>query len=346
MSSFRKVLSRSATLLLAAVGCGPSGPPCHFERTSHLAKFWKGNTHTHTNRSGDATGEPAEVARWFKTHGYSFVFITDHHKNGPPSDLAEVEDAAFQVMEGEEYTYTSVVGGEKLHPHVNGLGTTTSVRCGEVSPPSKAVQEAVDAITAQGGIAQINHPNHKWSLTFDDIARVHGATLLEVANKHFGTNNKGDEHHEGVEPMWDRLLTAGVRLWGVASDDNHMLPGPGGDGGAERYEAVPGRGWVQVAAPALTDADVLAALRAGDFYFSTGVEFERIDVEGKSIAVALRAPPAGAEIEFVGSGGRVLGKSSGPRAEYVLRGGEGYVRVRAQAGHDFGWTQPYFVKPD
>jgi predicted metal-dependent phosphoesterase TrpH len=343
MSSLRAALARGATLLLAACGCGPSGPPCHFERTSHLAKFFKGNTHTHTNRSGDATGEPADVAGWFKAHGYSFVFITDHHKNGPPADLAEIEDASFQVMEGEEYTYTSVVDGVKLHPHVNGLGTKTSVRCGEVSPPWKALQDAVDRIVAQGGIAQINHPNHKWSLTYDDISRVHGATLLEVANKHTGTNNKGDETHESVESMWDRLLTAGVRLWGVASDDNHMLPGPNG---AERYEAVPGRGWVQVAASALTDDGVLAALAAGDFYFSTGVEFERIDVDGKTIGVTLRPSGDTPEIEFVGAGGRVLKTSSGARAEYALRGGEGYVRVRVQAGHDFAWTQPYFVRPD
>jgi len=343
MSSPRAALARLATLLLAACGCGSSGRPCHFERTSHLAKFWKGNTHTHTDRSGDATGAPRDVAAWFKSHGYSFVFLTDHNKNGPPSDLAEIEDASFQVMEGEEYTYKSVAGGATLHPHVNGLGTKTAVKCGEVSPVSKAVQDAVDAITAQGGVAQINHPNHKWSLTFEDVSRVHGASLIEVANRHVNNNNKGDETHESVESMWDRLLTAGVRLWGVASDDNHMLPGADA---AERYEAVPGRGWVQVAAAALTDADVLAALRAGDFYFSTGVEFERIDVDGKSITVVLRPTEDKAQIEFVGSGGRVLKTSSGARAEYVLRGGEGYVRVRAKAGHDFGWTQPYFVQPD
>jgi len=343
MSSLRAALARCATLFLAACGCGPSAAPCHFERTSHLASFLKGNTHAHTDRSGDATGSPLDVAGWFKANGYSFVFITDHNKNGPPSDLAQLEDASFQVMEGEEYTYKSVDGGATLHPHVNGLGTKTAVACGEVSPAWQAVQQAVDAIAAQGGVAQINHPNHKWSLTFEDIARVHGASLIEVANRHVGNNNKGDETHESVESMWDRLLTAGVRLWGVASDDNHMLPG---SSSAERFEAVPGRGWVQVSAAALTDADVLAALRAGDFYFSTGVEFERIDTDGKTIAVVLRPTDDKPQIEFVGSGGRVLKTSSGERAEYVLRGGEGYVRVRAKSGHVFGWTQPYFVLAD
>lgn len=337
------VRSAAVAALLLAGGCGPSGPPSHFERTAHLLRFFKGNTHTHTDRSGDATGAPADVAAWFKAHGYSFVVITDHNKNGPPSDLAEIEDASFIVIEGEEYTYTSTVNGVKLHPHVNGLGTKTTVVCGEVAPAWKAVQDAVDKIVAQGGIAQINHPNHQWSLTYDDIHKVRGATLLEVANQHANVHNKGDKDHESVESMWDRALSDGQRLWGVASDDDHELPGPGHDG---PYAAVPGQGWVQVAAKSLTDADVLAALSAGDFYYSTGPEFERIDVEGKSITVALRPSNGAPKIEFVGAGGRVLDSSSGVSATYTVRGGEGYVRIRVKVGHDLAGTQPHFVKPD
>jgi hypothetical protein len=337
-----KARALAAALVLVA-GCGPSGPPGHFERAVHLAKFFKGNTHTHTNRSGDAKGEPADVAAWFKSHGYAFVVVTDHNKNGPPGDLAEVEDASFIVIEGEEYTYTSAVDGVKLHPHVNGLGTKTTVVCGEVSPAWKAVQDAVDKIAAQGGLAQINHPNHAWSLTYDDIRRVHGATLLEVANQHPNVHNNGDKTHESVESMWDRALTDGERLWGVASDDDHVLPAAGQD----EYAAVPGLGWVQVAAKSLTDTDVLAALKDGDFYFSTGIEFERIDVEGKTITVALRAAPdAAPKIEFVGAGGRVLASSTGASASYVVRGGEGYVRVRVKSGHTIAGTQPYFVVAD
>ena len=328
---------------IAAAGCGPSGPPSHFERTAHLAKFFKGNTHTHTDRSGDAKGAPADVAGWFKANGYSFVVITDHNRSGPPSDLAELEDASFIVIEGEEYTYTSTVGGVKLHPHVNGLGTKTTVVCGEVAPAWKAVQDAVDKIVAQGGVAQINHPNHQWSLTFDDIHKVRGATLLEVANQHANTHNGGDKGHEAVESMWDRALSDGQRLWGVASDDDHVLPGTGPE---DKYTALPGLGWVQVAAKSLTDADVLAALRDGDFYFSTGPEFERIDVEGKTITVAMKPSTDTPKIEFVGAGGRVLDSASGATATYTVRGGEGYVRVRVKGRHEAAGTQPYFVKPD
>jgi hypothetical protein len=330
--------------LLSLLGCGPAAVPSHFERTVHLTRFVKGNTHSHTNRSGDAEGEPADVARWFKSNGWSFVVITDHNKHGPPNDLAEVEDATFIVMEGQEYTYkTERPGAEALHPHVNGIGTKTAVKCGPMSPAWQAVQHAVDAITAQGGLAQINHPNHKWSLTYEDIAKVRGATLLEVVNQHPGTHNGGDDTHESVEEMWDKALTAGQRLWGVACDDNHELPGAEPPG---RYDAIPGRGWVQVAAKALTDADVLAALAAGDFYFSTGLEYERIDVEGRTISVALKNAPDDTKIEFIGSGGRVLAKARGGSASYTVRGGEGYVRVKARSDHDTARTQPYFVVAD
>jgi hypothetical protein len=354
-SGRRAAASLSALVLAAAVVSAPPGASAtapRFERAVHLARFFKGNTHAHTGRSYDAVGDPAAVARWFKSNGYAFLCVTDHDQNGPPGDLADVEDGSFIVIEGEEYTCLGVTHGRLTHPHVNGLGTTTTGPCAALGTTWQVVQDAVDKILAQGGIAQINHPNHKYSLTFADVMKVSGATLFEVANENPIVRNAGDARHESTEAMWDQLLTAGKRLWGVASDDSHALP----DGPRTRPDpALPGRGWVQVQAASLTDADVLAALAAGDFYFTTGPEFTSIDVADSSISVALAAssvdgaPPDPPTIDFVGSGGRVLATSRGFSAAYALSGGEGYVRVRVRdmhrGDHDSAWTQPYFVAP-
>ncbi len=56
-----------AIILLTAVS-GWSAP----------ADRWvKGHTHTHTNQS-DGDEYPQRVARWYRDHGYNFLFITDH----------------------------------------------------------------------------------------------------------------------------------------------------------------------------------------------------------------------------------------------------------------------------
>lgn len=41
-------------------------------------RWFKGNTHTHTTMS-DGDSSPEEVARWYKSHGYQFLVLSDHN---------------------------------------------------------------------------------------------------------------------------------------------------------------------------------------------------------------------------------------------------------------------------
>jgi hypothetical protein len=61
---------------LAAAGCRPS-----VVATTHgapPARWWKGNTHTHTLWS-DGDDFPEMVADWYRRNGYDFLSITDHN---------------------------------------------------------------------------------------------------------------------------------------------------------------------------------------------------------------------------------------------------------------------------
>ena len=50
-------------------------------------------------------------------------------------------------------------------------------------------------------------------------------------------------------------------------------------------------------------------------------------------------------IQFIGKGGRILQESLGTPAEYVFRGGEGYVRGKIlESNGRTAWTQPVIVK--
>ena len=99
------------------------------------------------------------------------------------------------------------------------------------------LQASIDAVRAQGAIPLINHPNFRWAFTAKEMLPLKGAGLLEIASGHPGVNHDGD----GLTPstrMWDQLLSAGMRIFGVAVDDVHNFrqefaidrPNPGAAG--------------------------------------------------------------------------------------------------------------------
>jgi len=56
------------------------------------AQWFQGNTHAHTlNSDGDST--PDDVVRWYREHGYDFVFVTDH---GMVTDVAPLNALNFR----------------------------------------------------------------------------------------------------------------------------------------------------------------------------------------------------------------------------------------------------------
>src|SRR5688572_9805659 len=68
-------------------------------------RWYKGNTHTHTiNNGGDST--PDEVVRWYRSHGYQFLVLTDHNflTNVAGLNAVHAADEMFLVVAGEEVT--------------------------------------------------------------------------------------------------------------------------------------------------------------------------------------------------------------------------------------------------
>ena len=63
---------------------------------------------------------------------------------------------------------------------------------------------------------------------------------------------------------------------GLATDDAHDHHGRGD-------VSTPGRGWVWVRAAELTPAAIITALRAGDFYASTGVRLREVRMREENV---------------------------------------------------------------
>ncbi|MDQ6802180.1 MAG: CehA/McbA family metallohydrolase [Acidobacteriota bacterium] len=299
-------------------------------------RWLKGNTHTHTNLS-DGDAPPGEVVRWYRDNGYDFLVITDHNL------LTDVQDDKLLLIPGEELSDTfgkpaqpNDVRGLKV-VHLNGIGISRLVKPQHGDSIVSTIQHDVDAIHEAGGIAAINHPNFMWSFTAAEMKQVNGFTLLEIANGHPATNMLGGGDAPSAEVMWDQLLSAGKKVFGVAVDDSHNFHGDTNtpvrytviDGRLVYnvkpvYYAPPGRGWIFVRAENLTAKNILDAIARGDFYASTGVVLESIEFDGRNLRVKIHEDG-----------------DSRYRTSFVRT--KTYVRARVDDSNGrSAWTQPFF----
>jgi hypothetical protein len=310
------------------------------QRSSGEALRWfKGNTHTHTlNSDGDST--PDDVVRWYREQRYHFLVLSDHNFVTPVDGLNAVHGAAerFLIIHGEEVTdkagdspvHVNMLGGDGVVPPQGGTG------------PADVVRRDIDAIRAAHGVSQINHPNFGWALSAADLQSATTAQLLEIFNGHFMVNNLGGGGRPGAEALWDAMLTSGLTVFGVASDDLHELKRPW-----VKQAALPGQGWVVVRAARLAADAILGALAKGDFYASTGVELVDIQVTHDSLTVTIQEQTfARYTVLFIGKDGRLLKEAIASPARYDFQGNEGYVRAKVvDSNGRVAWTQPVRVAP-
>ncbi len=304
------------------------------EGQSQGARWYKGNTHTHTlNSDGDST--PDDAVKWYREHGYQFLVLTDHNFLTSVDGLNALHGAneKFLVVKGEEVTDT--FGDFSLH--INGLDVARQVEPQHGTSVVDVVQRNVNAIRKEGGIPHINHPNYRWSITADELRQIQNNKLFEIYNGHPEVNLAGGGGVPGLEEVWDSILTKGVLLYGIAVDDAHVFKQPG-----NAAVAGPGRGWVMVRAPRLESRALLDAMERGDFYASTGVTLRDYSATRERIAVDVQVTGTSKyRIQFLGSGGRILSEVAAPKASYDIKGNEGYVRARVlESNGKMAWLQP------
>lgn len=310
-------------------------------------QWYKGNTHTHTiNDGGDST--PDEVVRWYRTHGYQFLVLTDHNflTNIDGLNALHAANGKFLVVRGEEVSSRFNRGGPgERSIHVNGLDITRLVDASTATTVGETLQQNIDGVRAASGVPHINHPNFSWALTVDDLQKARNYKLFEIHNAHPLANNQGGGGVPSLEEMWDRLLSSGMIVYGLATDDAHVFKDPGNP-----IVSGPGRGWVTVRAPRLEAGALMAALERGDFYASTGVVLDEVTATERSLAVKVRAEREGVlapkyRVQFIGRGGQVLSEVGELSASYTFKGTEGYVRAKVlDSNGRVAWVQPVAVR--
>jgi len=298
------------------------------------AQWYKGNLHTHTlNSDGDST--PHEVVTWYREHGYQFLVLTDHNYLTSVDGLNALHAAAdkFLVVKGEEVTGRA---GDKP-VHVNGLEVERLVEAPAGATVVDVAQKMVDGIRAANRVPSINHPNYGWAFTTDELGQIQRTKLFEVFNGHPAVNNLGGGGVPGLEETWDRILSSGKLLYGIAVDDAHYFKRPW-----DPTAPAPGKGWVYIRSPRLDGRALVEALERGDFYASTGVELTTVDLVNSTLTVAIRQEPSSKyRVQFIGRQGRVLSEATTSPASYTFKGDEGYVRAKIiESNGKFAWVQP------
>jgi hypothetical protein len=202
------------------------------------------------------------------------------------------------------------------------------------------MRQILEIINISGAFSVLDHPNWRWGYGVEEIASVPNAHAFEVYNGAPTCNNHGDSEHPSTDVLWDSLLSRGVRLFGVASDDAHdySVVNP-------TYAEPPFTGWICVRAENLTKQAILESLFRGDFYSSnhpviTSMSWtrERLEIQIQEID-QIRYTTT-----FIGKHGKILQRVCGANALYVPIGNEGYIRavVSDTDGHK-AWMQPLFL---
>ena len=315
-----------------------------------------GDLHVHTTYSHDSYGGPADdntgpedfytlgwsVADQFlhaSTRGLDYLAITDHN------DIRSQQDPGFGTngvipLPGYE---------NSLHGHAQMLGATKLYDDGDSS--TAAVQAVADALRADGGVFQVNHPasgstdfphDTDWEYMYDvqpDTVEVWNISRLYQPPLPSGTNND-----DGVR-YWEGWLDRGAKIAATGGSDSHWRSTFAAQGVGQPTT------WVY--ARERTAAGILEGLRAGRTFIShqpPNLGGPRLFLEGEGTMVGDEVPP-GTPLRVRVEGGtgmflRIITTGGEPLGEPVEVTGPSFQ-------HDFqapaaapGWVRAELFSPD
>jgi hypothetical protein len=229
--------------------------------------FWRGNLHSHSTCS-DGTKSPEDVCKFYQAMGYHFVSITDHfleQYHYPMTDTRPFRSANFTTIIGAELHAGQTSAGEIWHLLANGLPF-------DFQPPHKdeSGPELAARAMAAGAFVSCAHPAW-YALSEEDVLALGDVHAIETIN---GISH---DHNDRIDSwyMLDVMLNRGRRYYGLATDDAHFH--------VKHNDRL--LGWVWVKSETLDDAAILAALKRGDYYSSTGPVLEDVQISGDTMYV-------------------------------------------------------------
>ena len=387
----RMMVCRAVLVCLIVVGVGAlsvAGAAEAGSTDSEGLRWYRGNTHTHTVLCGHADSSPEAVTKWYHDHGYHFLILSEHNQFIDPKSVTMPEGLRddFLLIPGEEVTGKVVVkprrklGKRAGKPtRINTRIHSTAMNVDRLVPwtfetpgndpgmRTRQLQQQVDQTEEAHGVSILNHPVWRKTLTAAEILPVKNLFMFELFNESWEVRDLPDDDPEYPieEVLWDRLLTQGMTMFGVAADDAHKFKE------FDFSKSNPGRGWVMVRSAVLSGDAITAAMWRGEFYSSTGVYLEKyvgtragfdVRVDEQATAKELALPivrqgrmvldtPTGYTISLIGEGGKTLKTVRGSSARFAFPDTGSYARIKvsffresegSQVEGFYAWCQPVF----
>lgn len=239
------------------------------------AGWYKGELHAHSIESdGKLTVEDMVTAA--SQAGLDFFALTDHFTCSQWRKLDALQDRRIALLHSLEIT------SHHGHANLHGLHVYVDVY---VDRTGWSMDQAADSTHAQGGLFCVNHAysaDCSWrAFTFD----WNKADLYEIFHNLEGPNNI---YQIG---LWDKLLSAGFRIIGVAGTDSHH-PQTVNQGLGELVT------WVYAAQ--LSEGGIVNGLKRGQAYISRGGElrFGAVNRAGCRVEMGERLNSQAGLIEF------------------------------------------------
>ena len=264
----------------------------------------------------------------------------------------------FLILQSEEIS--DDFEGKPIHLNATNLQILIDPQGGQ--SVSEVIQRNIDAVNRQRKetgvpmIPHVNHPNFHYAIDLEDMLVLDGERFFEVYNGHPQVHNQGDSLHMATEEMWDLInisyLGQGKPLmYGLATDDAHHYHVKG-----SKWSNA-GRGWVMVYADSLTAKSIILAMEEGQFYASTGVELDRLEIDSQRISITVAAETGiNYHIAFIGcrdgaSDPEVFKEVEGEQATFDFTKDILFIRCKITSTkrhenpienliYEMAWTQP------
>jgi len=293
-------------------------------------RLYRGNLHGHTTHS-DGKLAPEAVVEAYANLGYDFTALSDHLWIDDQFAAKTVFDGAYldrpdfiTLRSAELHCLGKRFDQDGLW-HIVANGLPADFACadaGETAP------QLIARARAAGAYVSLAHPEW-YAMTSDEALFAGSADAVEIYNHSCVLSSA---RGSGIA-IADFLLNEGKKISFTATDDSHFdLPDFGG-------------GWVMVAAPELSQAALVAALKAGQHYASSGADFFDLSLDGCVLTVR-SSPVDNMVISGAGYAAMARHGTNMTRAQFDLshlKSDWFRITIRNAAGQ-MAWSNPYFKR--
>ena len=285
-------------------------------------RFFKGNLHTHSNRS-DGALEPEAVCAAYRDAGYDFLALTDHFLKSygfPIVDTRPFRTNAFTTILGAEVHAPATSLGELWHLLAVGLPADLAPTAADEAAP-----ELARRCLKAGAFLAIAHPGW-YGLTRADADTIEGAHAVEIYNH---TSHIRCDRGDG-SALLDQLNAGGRRIALCAVDDAHFH--------CRDYFG----GFVMVKASDNEPDALVESLKAGAYYSSQGPTIEDVIYGDDTVEVVCSSASAVIVLGRGSSAAQQLGRDMRRvrlPLERVKGGGFARIVVADEDGRR-AWTNP------